>query len=182
MLDPSSYGEDRLFVYLHLADDENVEIDAHVERVRALGHPLIQLDLLDQYDLGSELYRWGFATAVAGAVLGIQPFDQPNVQQAKDLTDAVLQEYLDSGRIEEPQTELSPRGAEPELIAQHGQYLAIMAYMQPSARDGRSLYGAPSPRWRAISYRNDTRLRAPLPALDGPASTRVDRPTASSFR
>ena len=130
MLDPSSYGEDRLFVYLHLADDENVEIDAHVERVRALGHPLIQLDLLDQYDLGSDLYRWEFATAVAGAVLGIQPFDQPNVQQTKDLTDAVLQEYLDSGRIEEPQTELSPR----ELLsgAQHGQYLAIMAYMQPS--------------------------------------------------
>jgi hypothetical protein len=85
----------------------------------------------DTYDLGAEFYRWEFATAVAGAILGINPFDQPNVQMAKDATQRMLQEYLTSGRLVQVEAIKSLT----ELLAEprNGKYMAIMAYIRQTS-------------------------------------------------
>jgi glucose-6-phosphate isomerase/transaldolase/glucose-6-phosphate isomerase len=98
-----------------------------MERVRSAGQPVLRLDMMDLYDLGAEFFRWEFAVAVAGSVLGINPFDQPNVQQSKDITGSLLQEYQSSGRLPSVEAESSLPG----LLSQAGpgDYLAIMAYV-----------------------------------------------------
>jgi glucose-6-phosphate isomerase/transaldolase/glucose-6-phosphate isomerase len=130
LLKPDQYGKDRLFAYLRLAGDDNSAIDTGIERIRASGQPVLVLDLKDKYALGAEFYRWEFATAIAGAILGINPFIQPNVQQAKDATERVLAEYVASGRL--PQAETA--GSVKDLLgeAKPGQYLAIMVYLKPT--------------------------------------------------
>ena len=93
LADPSWYGDDRLFVYLRLEGDDNDDLDAAIASLESAGRPVVSLELKDRYDLGAEFFRWQFATAVAGSVLGIHPFDQPDVQQAKDETAKGLQEH-----------------------------------------------------------------------------------------
>ncbi len=87
-----SYGEDRLFVYLRLASDADAIQETRVQAIEDAGHPVVRITLDDVYDLGGEFFRWEFATAVAGSVIGIDPFDQPDVEGAKvaarELTDA----------------------------------------------------------------------------------------------
>jgi glucose-6-phosphate isomerase len=86
-----SYGPDRIFVRLTLDDGEAYAAgDALADAAEAAGHPLIRIDLADPIDVGAEMFRWEVATAISGAVLGIDPFDQPNVEEAKDLTRKVL--------------------------------------------------------------------------------------------
>ena len=128
LMSPERYGDDRLFVYVRLDNDNNSVTDAAIERIELSGQPIVRLSLRDKYDLGAEFYRWKFATAVAGAVLEINPFDQPNVQQAKDKTNQVLEEYRELGRM--PVSD--PSGSISELLAsaQDGDYLAILAYVQ----------------------------------------------------
>ena len=135
--EPGVYGDDRFFVYLRVQDDDNGAPDEAMESIRAAGHPTVLLGLQDRYDLGAEFFRWEFATAAAGAVMGIQPFDQPNVQGAKDQTDKVLQEYESSGQLTPADTESSLRG----LMAHSnpGDYAAIMAYIRPTAETDRAL-------------------------------------------
>ncbi|TAK33887.1 MAG: glucose-6-phosphate isomerase [Chloroflexota bacterium] len=130
LMDPQFYGDDRVFVYLRLEGDDNTSPDAAVEGIAESGQPVVRLDLPDRLDLGAEFFRWELATAVAGAVLGIQPFDQPNVQQSKDVTSAVLREYQQSGRFPEIAAPSSPRDL--LLQSQAGDYLAIMAYLRPT--------------------------------------------------
>ena len=88
------------------------------------------MDLRDRYSLGAEFFRWEFATAVTGAVLGINPFDQPNVQSAKDKTADVLQAYGSSGSL----PDIEAPGSLKDLLseARTGDYLAIMAYLRPT--------------------------------------------------
>ncbi|MEJ7695333.1 MAG: hypothetical protein WKF78_01430 [Candidatus Limnocylindrales bacterium] len=81
-----SYGTDRAFVRLALAGAADGGRDALADALAAAGHPVIRIDLADPIDLGAEFIRWEVATAFAGAVLGIDPFDQPNVEEAKNLT------------------------------------------------------------------------------------------------
>ena len=128
LMSPERYGDDRLFVCVRLDNDNNSVTDAAIERIELSGQPIVRLSLRDKYDLGAEFYRWKFATAVAGAVLEINPFDQPNVQQAKDKTNQVLEEYRELGRM--PVSD--PSGSISELLAsaQDGDYLAILAYVQ----------------------------------------------------
>ena len=85
----SAYGEDRLFVHIGLANDDRAS--AWLKSLRAAGHPVISLNVADVSDVGAELLRWELATAVAGAVLGIHPFDQPDVEAAKVAAREVLQ-------------------------------------------------------------------------------------------
>ena len=80
------YGEDRVFVYIRLRGDANAEQDTGIENLRAAHFPVIQIDVAELLDLGAEFFRWEYATAVAGAILNINPFDQPNVQESKDFT------------------------------------------------------------------------------------------------
>ena len=131
---PEEYGDDRQFVYVRLEGDEKGEGDEFADAIAGSPHPILRLDLRNRYDLGAEFYRWEFATAIAGAVLGIHPFDQPDVQAAKDMTDVML---AGLGETEG----LSTQGAETlpeELLAgvETGGYVAILAYCrQTSALD-----------------------------------------------
>ena len=145
LVDARHYGRDRLFVYLRLEEDDSSEIDGAVESIQLAGHPLVRMDLQDKYDLGGEFYRWEFATALAGALLGINPFDQPDVQDAKDMTDSVLAQYQAAGRwppTQDSGTEFAGGTASlGDLLAQarSGDYLAIMAYLQQTPQVDRAL-------------------------------------------
>jgi transaldolase/glucose-6-phosphate isomerase len=86
-----TYGNDRVFVRLRLAGSAgHPEADRLAAELRSLGQPVIELHLADRLDVAGEFVRWEVATAIAGAVLGIDPFDQPNVEEAKELTRRVL--------------------------------------------------------------------------------------------
>jgi transaldolase / glucose-6-phosphate isomerase len=90
--EPGAYGSDRLFVYLRLASEHDDEQDAKVKALEDAGHPVVRIPVHSVYHLGDEFFRWEFATAVAGSIIGIDPFDQPDVEDAKvaarELTDA----------------------------------------------------------------------------------------------
>jgi len=130
---PAIYGKDRLFVYLRLDGDVNARADRHVKALERAGQPVIGLRLRDRYDLGAEFFLWEFATAVAGYFLGINPFDQPNVQESKENTNRILEEVRAQGRLPHEHG-ASKDGAFADLLrkAAPGQYLAILAYMKPS--------------------------------------------------
>jgi len=134
---PAHYGDDRLFVHLRLEGDDNSAVDAGVEGIRSSGQPVMVLEMSDRYDLGGEFFRWEFATAVAGAILGIHPFNQPDVQKAKDTTEHMLKEYTASGRL--PQSETTGSLAELLAQAEKGKYLAIMAYIRQTPEVDRVL-------------------------------------------
>ena len=126
VMEKEHYGRDRFFVCLRLDGDDNSVLDAAVENIKSYGQPVVLLEMRDKTDIGAEFYRWEFATAIAGAILGIHPFDQPDVQAAKDATERVLQEYVVSGNL--PKVE---EGSLAGLLAQaeKGKYLAILAYL-----------------------------------------------------
>ncbi|PZR66078.1 MAG: transaldolase [Solirubrobacterales bacterium] len=92
---PDAYGADRLFVYLRLASEHDDEQDEKVKALENAGHPVVQIPVYSVYHLGDEFFRWEFATAVAGSIIGIDPFDQPDVEDAKvaarELTDSYEQ-------------------------------------------------------------------------------------------
>lgn len=94
---PESYGNDRLFVYLRLDGDPTY--DGFVSTMEKEGHPVITIRLHTAYDLGREIFRWEFATAIAGTILRINPFDQPNVQESKDVTRHLLALYQSEGKM-----------------------------------------------------------------------------------
>lgn len=123
------YGNDRFFVQLRLANDDNTEPDGLVEQLKAAGHPVAILELADVYDLGAEFYRWEYATAIAGHVLGIHPFDQPDVQGAKDRTVSVLEQWRRDGKLPAARSDDSVKLARLLEASQPGDYLAIMAYL-----------------------------------------------------
>jgi transaldolase/glucose-6-phosphate isomerase len=92
-LGPSgAYGDDRLFVHISVGAID-AETEARLTALEAAGHPVVRRTMTDTLDLGEEFYIWELATAVAGAVIGINPFDQPNVQESKDNTKRLLEEY-----------------------------------------------------------------------------------------
>lgn len=101
---PHDYASDRVFVYLKVEGDPgNDEMDEGVRTLRQAGHPRITLMLKDRYALGGEFFRWEFATAVAGKLLGINPFDEPNVTESKDNTARLLDEYVKHGKLPQSQ-------------------------------------------------------------------------------
>ncbi|WP_372785323.1 bifunctional transaldolase/phosoglucose isomerase [Phenylobacterium sp.] len=101
---PGAYGGDRLFVYLHLQEDAASDIDASVREFEDFGHPVIRITLSNRDTLGQEFFRWEIATAVAGAVIGLNPFDQPDVEASKLKTKALTEGYEATGHLppEEP--------------------------------------------------------------------------------
>jgi hypothetical protein len=128
LLDADVYGDDRVFVYLRLEGDDNAAVDVATERLAAVGHPVVRLELKNVYDIGAEFFRWEFATAVAGALLDIQPFDQPNVQAAKDATDKVLEAFKRRGELPEADADGTVDALMEKVGA--GNYLAVMAYVE----------------------------------------------------
>ncbi len=97
--EPQYYADDRFFVYLRLKG--NNEYDAAIEALREEGHPVVRFDLGDIYDIGGEFFRWEMATAVAGARLGINPFEQPDVESAKVLARKMVSAYQEEGKLPE---------------------------------------------------------------------------------
>ncbi len=126
---PGRYAADRLFVALRLMGDDNAALDAQVAALAAGGQPVVVLPLLDPYDLGGELFRWEFATAVAGHLLGIHPFDQPDVESSKRITRSLLTDYRATGALPEVAAGGSLATA---LAGAPASFVALMAYLGES--------------------------------------------------
>ncbi len=94
---PEEYGTDRLFVYLRMSGDYDSESDG----LMAKGQPVVIIDIKNPYDLGAEFYRWEVATAIACSILGVNAFDQPDVQLSKDITKKKIGQYSQAGRLDE---------------------------------------------------------------------------------
>jgi transaldolase/glucose-6-phosphate isomerase len=97
--EPGVYGDDRLFVYIRLESEPDAAQDAAVTKLERAGHPVVRISIADIYDLGGEIFRWEFATAVAGSILGINPFDQPDVEASKIATRKLTAEYEETGSL-----------------------------------------------------------------------------------
>jgi len=94
---PENYDSDRVFAYIHVESDPAIE--GKLKRLESHGFPVIRHKLESPLDLGAEFYVWEFATAVAGALLGIDAFDQPNVQESKDNTKRLLGQFEKDGAL-----------------------------------------------------------------------------------
>ena len=141
---PEVYGNDRLFVRLALPGGDDGDA-ARLEALGKAGHPVLTLKLNDPLSLGAEFFRWEYAIAVAGAILGINVFDQPNVQEAKDLTRKVLSEgnppTVGEGIRWAGQQGATLDAAVQSLLGQvrPGDYLALLAYIAPDEEHDRAL-------------------------------------------
>jgi transaldolase/glucose-6-phosphate isomerase len=96
---PAVYGNDRLFAYLRLASDQDAEHEQAVAALEAAGQPVVRITVSDKVQLGQEFFRWEMATAVAGSVIGINPFDQPDVEAQKIKTRELTAAYEKSGKL-----------------------------------------------------------------------------------
>ena len=162
---PHVYGNDRLFVYMRDEAAPDAGQDAAVAGLEAAGQPVIRLGLRDPYDLSAEFYRWELATAVVGSVMGINPFDQPDVEASKVETRRLTTAYEDEGALPAEQPiwqdgELAVYADESNaaelaageggrdlkaLLAAHcarlaaGDYLALLAYVEMTDAHARPL-------------------------------------------
>lgn len=127
--DVSRYGDDRLFVYLR----QTGEYDDNILALRKAGYPVLEIPVAEMYDLGTEFYRWEFAIAVACHILGVNAFNQPNVEDAKKRAKARIADYKEKRKLEEG--EFVPlENAQPALSgflakAEAGDYIAIAAFL-----------------------------------------------------
>jgi transaldolase/glucose-6-phosphate isomerase len=132
--DPDSYGDDRVFVYFYLHGEQDRDMIGKLDALDEAGHPVISVRLNDRYDLAREMYRWEMGVAAAGAVLGIHPFNQPNVEAAKNLARQMVDEYREKGKL--PEGETAPLTADSlhAFLAQaeSGDYIALQAFVQPT--------------------------------------------------
>ena len=141
-----NYANDRAFIFFKLKNDSSFE--NQIDELKKTGHPVIELELNYIYDLGKEFFRWEFATAVTGWVMGIQPFDQPNVESAKIAARKMMNEYNEKGKLPELQPALESEGTKifgdikannlkDAIISflskcEKGKsYIAIQAYLKP---------------------------------------------------
>jgi len=150
---PEVYGDDRFFVHIRLEGDATN--DAALACLAAAGHPVARLELGDPYDLGGQFFLWEMATAVAGHHLGINPFDQPNVESAKALAREMVAAYARDGALPEPAPTLADRdiGVYAEVAATSVEgaveaflararprdYVTLMAYLPPAAETSEAL-------------------------------------------
>jgi len=168
--DPEVYGDDRLFVLFKLGSETG--FDGALARLAPAGHPVVELPLRNAYDLGGEFLRWAFATALAGWRLGIHPFNQPNVESAKDRARDFVSTYLERGQLPEPEPALEANGMRAyadvagedlkglldNFLAQAapGDYLALQAYVPPEDETDAALQGL------RLTLRDRTRLATTL--------------------
>jgi glucose-6-phosphate isomerase len=136
---PGVYSKDRVFVSLRVGS--NSKRDKTLDALARVGHPVIELLLEEAYDLGAEFIRWEIATAAGCWVLGINPFDQPNVQESKDNTVRLLKEHAEAGALPDSGSALSPGARNFALrllthlkTAKRGDYVALTAYVQRTPR------------------------------------------------
>ncbi|MGE5323663.1 MAG: bifunctional transaldolase/phosoglucose isomerase [Actinomycetota bacterium] len=96
---PEVYGNDRVFVFLRLAGDNNTARQQKLDALKNAGQPVITIDVADVYDTGQEFFRWEIATAVAGSILGINAFNQPDVEASKVVTRQLTEQYEKTGKL-----------------------------------------------------------------------------------
>ena len=136
--DPDAYGDDRVFAYLRDPDNADEDVDSKVEALARAGHPVVTLPVHGAADLGRIFFFAEFATAVAGWVLGINPFDQPNVQEAKDNTAKVLEAgelpEVDPGDLEGA----ARRSGAAEVRGDHGLRRAVRRVRRGDRRGARA--------------------------------------------
>ncbi len=139
MLPPEFYGSDRLFVEVEADGSPDPLVAAHTARLEASGQPVVRLSVPDRRDLGEEFFRWEFAVALAGSVVGIDPFDQPDVEFAKELARTAMAAppgtSADAGVVTHRVAELT--GLRTALTAwrgscRPGDYVALQAYLAPT--------------------------------------------------
>lgn len=149
---PSVYGNDRVFVYFSLAGEANHETEAQLDALAQAGHPVLRITLPGTAQLGQEFFRWEVATAIAGAILGIDPFDQPDVEASKLKTRTLTDAYESSGKLAHETAfaedgplvfygdpALKGDGTARGILAAHwarlevGDYAAVLAYLERSA-------------------------------------------------
>jgi transaldolase/glucose-6-phosphate isomerase len=135
---PKVYGTDRLFVHFHLDGDDDADQQTKLDALENAGYPVIRITLSDRRDLAREMYRWEVATAAAGAVLGIHPFNQPNVEAAKKLAKQAMQSASGNGQADIDEID----GADADALARalgalfteadSDEYFSIQAYLAPT--------------------------------------------------
>ena len=159
---PEVYGEDRLFVYVRLSGEADGDQDAAIDAIEGAGHPVVRIAVTDRYHIGQEFFRWEFATAVAGSILGIDPFNQPDVEASKDKTRELTAAYEHTGKLP-PETALLKQDGLTlyaddknkmafgkaktlvEILAAHfkrvhaGDYCALLAYVERNRQHGDAL-------------------------------------------
>ncbi len=130
---PEVYGTDRLFVYLR----QSGELDNGVAVLRAAGYPVVEFAISDPYDAGAEFFRWEIAVSIACHILGVNAFDQPDVQDSKDRTKAKIEEYQSTGKLAEADKGIGIRefGKVANYLkqAKAGDYVAVNAYLPRNA-------------------------------------------------
>ncbi|HUN80767.1 MAG TPA: bifunctional transaldolase/phosoglucose isomerase [Phycisphaerae bacterium] len=155
---PDVYGRDRLFVYLRLESDASAEQDRALQALERAGHPVVTISIADRYNLGQEFFRWEFATAIAGSLMGINPFDQPDVEAAKVEARKLTSEYERTGSLAAERPMAQERGIQlftddanvaqlkkgdssvRAMIKAHldriqpGDYFALLAYVEMNER------------------------------------------------
>ena len=153
LAEPNAYGADRLFVQLQLEGDDSQ--DAAVNALEEAGHPVLRLTLKDRYDLGAQCFLWEFAVAVAGWRMGINPFDQPDVESAKVQARHMVAAWQATGSLPQPEPQLCEAGVSvygasnadsmPEALADFlrqgaaGDYIALQAWLMPDAASAAAL-------------------------------------------
>ncbi len=136
---PTAYDPDRVFLYLRLSDDAATTLDHEVAALEAAGHPTIRVRLAEKADLGQEFFRWEVAVAAAGSVLGIHPFNQPDVELAKDLARKAMGGGGTGQEFDAEAVRIEPRQMLARAIsawlswARPGDYVAVQAYLAPTA-------------------------------------------------
>ncbi|HEX7389437.1 MAG TPA: transaldolase, partial [Acidiphilium sp.] len=160
--EPRVYGKDRVFAYLVLDGNEQKAQSDHVAALAKAGHPVVRIAVRDVEHIGQEFFRWEVATAVAGAVIGIDPFDQPDVEASKVKTRALTEQYEKSGGIAQDEPVFHANGIaihadakNAEALGQHnslsaylakhfgrahaGDYIAVLAYIERNDAHGKAL-------------------------------------------
>jgi len=163
---PDIYGDDRVFVYVRLESGADADQDAKVAAIEKAGHPVVRIAMAEIYDLGAEFFRWEIATAVAGSIIGINAFNQPDVEASKIATRDLTSAYEKTGSlpVEKPVVEDSgiklftdeinaaelakAAGGDQSLVGylkahlariKPGNYFAVLGYIQMNAEHEQSL-------------------------------------------
>jgi transaldolase/glucose-6-phosphate isomerase len=159
---PDVYGQDRLFVYLRLTSEPDPRQDEAIEALELAGHPIVRIGIADRYHIGQEFFRWEIATAVAGAILGIDPFDQPDVEASKVKTRELTAAYERDGQLPPEAPLFEEKGltlfaddrnrealGKSKMLAgylkahfariQAGDYCALLAYVERNSRHNATL-------------------------------------------
>lgn len=154
---PSMYGNDRVFVYFRLRQQLDERLERSVARLKQAKQPVVTIEMEDRKDLSQEFFRWEVATAAAGSILGVNPFDQPNVQESKDNTEELLRKVSETGHLPDEKPYLkeglltlygAPHGQDTGSFfsrffsqAAPGDYVALLVYLTEETATDNALRG-----------------------------------------